>query len=240
MQLAIDVGNTSVKCGVFEDRKIVEVYRFEESPISGFEEIISGFQIDQSVLSYSGADKYGIENWLQKNNVPNLLFKHGVSLPISVAYETPETLGRDRLAGAVAAWTLFPNQTNLVIDMGTCITTNVINGQGAFLGGTISPGVAMRAKAMHEFTAALPLVSLQFPKGYIGTTTETSMQNGILRGTYFEIQALIDWFIPVFGINNVILTGGGANFFANLLNFKIFAFPNLVLTGLNEILLYNR
>src|SRR5690606_38742094 len=126
MQLAIDVGNTSVKCGVFEDRKIVEVYRFEESPISGFEEIISGFQIDQSVLSYSGTDKYGIENWLQKNNVPNLLFKHGVSLPISVAYETPETLGRDRLAGAVAAWTLFPNQTNLVIDMGTCITTNVI------------------------------------------------------------------------------------------------------------------
>lgn len=240
MQLAIDIGNTSVKCGVFDNKKLVESLRFDKDPKSDLEFIIEKYEIKDSILARSGKDLFGLESWLSEKVNNSVSFKHGLPIPISIAYETPETLGRDRIAGAVAAWATFPNQTNLIIDMGTCITTNIINKNGTYLGGTISPGVDMKARAMHEFTAALPLVPLDLPKGYIGTTTESSMQNGVLRGTYFEIQALIDQFIPVFGINNVILTGGGANFFANLLNFKIFAFPNLVLTGLNEILLYNR
>lgn len=239
MNLVIDIGNTTTKCGIFKDRDLL----ISQRATGDIKEIIEGwlkeYQIKDVILSASGTGREEIHDFLKANECNVLILDANTPLPIKIAYTTPETLGRDRIAGAVGAWCLFPNETSLVIDMGTCITTNIINWKGEFLGGTIAPGVYMRARAMHEFTAALPLIELELPKSYIGTNTVTSLQNGVVRGTYFEIQALIDHYKPVFNINNVILTGGDAKLFVNLLNFQIFAHPNLVLTGLHEILLYN-
>lgn len=239
MNLVVDIGNTSIKCGIFKERELQISKRVTGEIKKVIGDLIEEYQVEEVILSASGRGIEEVQNILNKTQCKILILSPDTPLPIKIIYETPETLGRDRIAGMVAAWRLFPDETSLVIDMGTCITTNIINKKGEFLGGTISPGVSMRARAMHEYTASLPLIELELPKSYIGTNTVSSMQNGVLRGTYFEIQSLIDQYKPVFNINNVILTGGDAKFFVNLLNFQIFAHPNLVLTGLNEILLYN-
>ncbi|MFZ1703888.1 MAG: type III pantothenate kinase [Saprospiraceae bacterium] len=238
MNLVIDVGNSRIKYAFFEGKNL----SLKDSIVpDDFQKLLNHCEdriIDTIFIMASGDLK---SEWIEllrhKGNV--VLWSDETKLPISILYESPQTLGKDRIAGAVAAWTLFPNQTSLIIDMGTCITSNIINKEGQYLGGTISPGLSMRAKSMHQFTDKLPLVELTLPKQFIGRNTLESMQNGVLRGTYYEIQSLIDNISPIFGVNNVILTGGDAKTFENLLNFEIFALPNLVLLGIHEILQYN-
>jgi type III pantothenate kinase len=238
MNLVIDAGNSRIKYAIFDDGKIIKTERIGRESFSSILEIFESYSVTNVIFSASG--KYD-EIWISEltSKCKTTFFDHNTPLPITINYETPETLGRDRIAGCVGAWKYFPGQTSMVIDMGTCITTNIINKSGEYLGGTISPGLQMRAKAMHEFTENLPLVELQLPIEYIGKNTIQSMQNGIMRGTYYEIQSFIDNINPLFDINNVILTGGDAKYFGNLLNFEIFALPNLVLEGLHEILQYN-
>lgn len=223
---------------VFQDNKMIDLQYFNPDQTKEPETFLDKYPFKKAIVSASGHIREDLLGSIRAK-CDILHFSHKTPVPITILYDTPETLGLDRVAGAVGAWTLFPNETSLVIDMGTCITTNIINRRGGFLGGTISPGVFMRARAMHEFTAALPMAELSLPTAYIGTNTMESLQNGVVRGTYYEIQAFIDNIKPVFGVNNVILTGGDAKIFANLLNFEIFALPNLVLTGLHEILVYN-
>ncbi|MBK6363516.1 MAG: type III pantothenate kinase [Saprospiraceae bacterium] len=238
MNLVIDVGNSRIKYAIFEDGNIIKSDRLDKEAFASFLEMITTYSIKTVIFSASG--KYD-DNWISglRSKYTTIFFDKTTPLPITICYETPESLGRDRIAGCVGAWKHFPGQTSIVIDMGTCITTNIINKNGEYLGGTISPGVQMRAKAMHDFTKNLPLVELELPVEYIGRNTIHSMQNGILRGTYYEVQSFIDNITPLFDVNNVILTGGDAKYFGNLLNFEIFALPNLVLEGLHEILQYN-
>lgn len=238
VHLVVDIGNSRTKLAVFQDNTMIDLQYFSQDQNKELEKYLEKYSFHKAIVSASGHVREDLIAIIKaKSDI--LRFGHETPVPISILYETPETLGLDRVAGAVAAWTLFPNETSLIIDMGTCITTNIINKQGEYLGGTISPGVTMRAKAMHDFTASLPLIELELPDSYIGRNTVESMQNGVVRGTYYEIQTFIDNIKPVFGVNNVILTGGDAKIFANLLNFEIFALPNLVLTGLHEILVYN-
>jgi type III pantothenate kinase len=238
VHLVVDIGNTRTKFAVFEDKRMVELVYFDQTQHQEIGKFLDSKMCEKAIVSASGKLDDDFLTFL-RTKTKVLVFTRETPVPVKILYETPETLGLDRIAGAVAAWSLFPAETSLVIDMGTCITTNIINSQGEFLGGTISPGVYMRAKAMHTFTASLPLVEPVLPKEYIGRNTVEAMQNGVVRGTYYEILAYLDNIKPVFGVNNVILTGGDAKIFANLLNFEIFALPNLVLSGLHEILLYN-
>ena len=236
--MILDIGNSRTKLAVFQDHKIVDLQFFNQDQNKELKIYLEKYAFQKAIVSASGHVMEDLMGSIKaKSEI--LRFGHETPVPISILYETPETLGLDRVAGAVGAWSLFPNETSLIIDMGTCITTNIINNRGEYLGGTISPGVAMRAKAMHLFTASLPLVEPELPLSAIGRNTIESMQNGVVRGTYYEIQTFIDNIKPVFGVNNVILTGGDAKIFANLLNFEIFALPNLVVTGLHEILVYN-
>jgi len=143
------------------------------------------------------------------------------------------------LAGACGAIQLFPSENNLVIDAGTCITYDFVDSGSNFLGGGISPGLMMRFQAVHTFTAKLPLVSPTADARLIGESTESSIQSGVVNGVIAEIEGIIRRYEEKFPGLRVILCGGDAGFFENQLKASIFAIPDLVLIGLNSILIHN-
>ena len=122
-----------------------------------------------------------------------------------------------------AACAEFPGKNNLIIGIGTCITYNFINSQLQFLGGAISPGMDMRFKAMHDYTAKLPLVSSDRNLPLIGYDTKTNLQSGVIFGITNEINGFIEKYEEKFGNFNAVLTGGDAPYFASQLKNKIFA-----------------
>ena len=145
----------------------------------------------------------------------------------------------DRIASACGAFQLFPRENTLSIDAGTCITYEFTDADGNYRGGGISPGLNMRFKAVHTFTAKLPLISAKQNAPLVGNTTETSIQSGVINGLIAEIDGIIDRYQREFGAVRVILCGGDTRFFENQLKASIFASPELVLIGLNSILNYN-
>jgi type III pantothenate kinase len=160
-------------------------------------------------------------------------------VPFTNRYKSPVTLGKDRIAAVAGAVSQFPGRNVLVIDAGTCITYDFINDRGEYFGGAISPGIRMRFKAMNTFTGKLPLIEPEEFDGFIGTTTGESMQSGVYNGISAEINGFITQYMDNFDDLVVIITGGDHQFLHNKLKISIFAAPDLVLLGLNEIFDYN-
>ncbi len=160
-------------------------------------------------------------------------------VPLINRYKTPETLGKDRLALAVGAVTKFPGENILAIDAGTTITYEFITNNNEYLGGAISPGIKMRFKALNNFTGKLPLITEIETDHLIGHDTKTSIQSGVLNGVIKEIDGIIDEYKNRFGALKVLVTGGDYIYFVKKLKNSIFATPNLVLEGLNKILIFN-
>jgi type III pantothenate kinase len=236
----IDIGNTRFKSGIFSRDEMIEF-------TSGTPKELPGRV--RSVLKEH--DPAGLIVCTTRKKIPSAIRKlgkgmksyielsHETPLPIVVDYRTPETLGRDRMAAAVGANSLFPQEGNIVIDAGTCITYDFIDRNGHFLGGNIAPGIRMRLRAMHDYTANLPLADPEIPEDILGKTTLQALQNGAIRGTIYEIETFISQIRAKYGDLRVILTGGDANYFADYFNSKIFVVQNLVLIGLNKILQHN-
>ena len=186
-------------------------------------------------------------NFLQQQGLPVLVAGVHLKLPITLLYKTPETLGSDRLASALAATVFFPKENTLVINAGTCLTTDFVTEKGEYIGGSIAPGLRMRLKAMHHFTGRLPLI--EFSEGAAGfnkaitelpgQTTENSMLAGVTTGMVAEIDGLIEIWRKKISFFNVILSGGDAIFFDKKLKNRIFAVDNIVLHGLNLMLKHN-
>jgi type III pantothenate kinase len=180
-----------------------------------------------SILNISVATNKKIE---LKSNTP---------LPLKIQYATPLTLGVDRIADACGAFQLFPNQNNLIIDLGTCINYEFMDSDNNYWGGAISPGVNMRFKSMNTFTAQLPLVeAIGYPE-LIGNSTISCLQSGVMNGILEEMKGIISRLKSKYPELRVILTGGDYRFFENQLKDSIFAAPELVLVGLNRILIHN-
>ena len=240
MNLIIDQGNTRVKCAVFNSNdvivfKSVKLKRYAHCILN---ELPSTLKIENVILSNTSLpDKFLMDQLRTYQHFLHL--DHSTKIPIVNKYGTPETLGKDRIAAAVGAWMKYPNENILFIDMGTCITMNFVNNKGWFLGGNISPGINMRFKAMHKFTANLPLAENVLNDEFIADTTVKALQNGAIKGTFREIDSFITETRNKFGEIKVILTGGDAFFFENWTKNMIFVAPNLVMEGLNEILKYN-
>ena len=240
MNLVIDQGNTRVKCAVFNSNdvivfKSVKLKRYAHCILN---ELPSTLKIENVILSNTSLpDKFLMDQLRTYQHFLHL--DHSTKIPIVNKYGTPETLGKDRIAAAVGAWMKYPNENILFIDMGTCITMNFVNNKGWFLGGNISTGINMRFKAMHKFTANLPLAENVLNDEFIADTTVKALQNGAIKGTFREIDSFITETRNKFGEIKVILTGGDAFFFENWTKNMIFVAPNLVMEGLNEILKYN-
>lgn len=238
MQLCIDIGNTRVKTGVFEHSEIIFTERRQDFDLSFQQHLLEKYAIEGVIISSTRADDAEVLAFL-KSRPDTLQLDHQTRLPIQLQYKTPETFGKDRLAAAVACHALFPGEACIFIDAGTCITTNVVDENGTFLGGNISPGIQMRLKAMHLLTGKLPLAEMKYHDEVLGQDTTMALQNGAVRGAIYEISSFLDRCGDKFPSARIVLTGGDAIMFAKHLKIKIFANPNLVLLGLNEILRFN-
>ncbi len=195
------------------------------------------------IVAASGKIPDGVTGWLatkEKEGVRVLFFSHETPIPIQNAYHSPQTLGKDRLAAVIGAWSLYPGRNCLVLDTGTCTTYNLLSSAGIFLGGNITPGVEMRLKAMHHFTARLPLVERKPSGQVLGVDTGTSMRSGAQEGAVFEMEGFVRYYQHVYEDLQLILTGGDAAFFSDRLSINdIVTHQDLVLYGLKEIFYYN-
>jgi type III pantothenate kinase len=236
VNLVIDYGNTSAKVGIFVQQKLLEKHVFSVN--DDLKNFLSSVQAKNCIVSSVSADASQISAWALKA-VNKFILHHALPLPVKNHYSTPVTLGADRLAGVCGAHQLYPNENCLVIDAGSCITYDVIDADGNYFGGGISPGLSMRFKAVNTFTAKLPLLHAENAPKLIGDSTESCIQSGIVNGTMAEVSGIIYQYEKKFGDLKVILCGGDTVFFENNLKGGIFAIPELVLSGLNSILLYN-
>ncbi len=241
MNLVIDIGNTLIKYAVFENGKML----FDQSSESGLflSKVKELFEIYPKI-GYALISSVGhLEN--RERDIVSLFCKvHVLSsdskIPFKNSYATPNTLGMDRIALATAAFYQNPRENTLVIDAGTCITYDMINNSGEYVGGAISPGVRMRYRAMHDQTAKLPMLSPEEILDFIGNSTQTSIHSGVMNGILQEMDGIIDQYKTRFQHLTVILTGGDSHFFAKRLKNTIFANSKFLLEGLNYLLEYNK
>ena len=240
MNLVIDIGNSRTKTAIFSDGELVGSTIVDTISQELPEDLKRQFPaIDWVILSSVTGSNPLINSQLQ-TTFPHLLeFSSITPLPIRNDYQTPETLGLDRLAAAVGANYLFPKKDLLVIDAGTAITFDLVKSNGTFAGGNISPGLSSRFKALHEFTRQLPLLDASEEPPEIGQTTHDAIRAGVIGGLTFEIDGTIDYLRQRHPGLEVVLTGGDARYFERRLKNPIFVKSEITLIGLNRILEYN-
>jgi type III pantothenate kinase len=236
MNISVDIGNSAVKIGYFVDNKLTEKKFFLNREII-WSEIIPE-DTTAVIISASGRFSDELLKYLHQKKIVFHTLTHTSKIPITLDYKTPETLGLDRVAGAVGAETLFPGQPSLVIDAGTALTFGFIS-NSCFQGGNISPGLSLRYRSLHEHTARLPLLGVPQNEIFFGKSTTEAIESGVFNGFMYEIEGTIQRFESLHGNINIILTGGDSQFFVSKIKKTIFAEPNLVLIGLNRILTHN-
>lgn len=239
MFLTIDIGNTLQKATVYNDEGLEKAH-LRQATISknDWQRLLEDYPIDYAILSNVGTPDIKIEE-LIKPHCPLIKLDSTTPLPIAINYGTHDTLGSDRIANAVGANRLFRNQPVLSIQAGSCLVYDFINEKNEYCGGSISPGIDMRLKALNHFTQKLPKVEKQLPQKLIGASTEESILSGIIYGVQYEIEGFIKHYRNKYPQLNVILTGGDVDALQNSINFTIFAAPNIVSLGLYEILKFN-
>ena len=234
MNIVVDIGNTAAKIGFFKDGDLVKK---KNVLINELENFIVNCDFSQGIIcSVKTYDK--VHSILNRNKAI-ILFDNGLKIPIKNNYTTPDTLGYDRLANAIGAFTISPNRNNLIIDAGTCLKFDLINSENNYLGGSISPGLKMRAKALHTFTDKLPLVEEFNSAKLVGDSTLSSIFSGIVNGLSSEIKEMINNYKNNYPELQVFLTGGDSEFIYPMVDRQkssIFAHDYITLLGLNRIL----
>ena len=240
MNLIIDIGNTATKLAVFQLDKIIKVQTVAtKGMVFEVEKLLEKFsEIRQGLLStVRTMDNSEVET-LQKL-LPIKILEASFKLPFENRYDTPLTLGVDRLALMAAAVKQCPNKNVLVIDAGSCITYDFMDSDQNYLGGAISPGLEMRYKSLEAFTSNLPLLPKSIPNQRIGSSTEASIHSGVVHGVLQEIEGTIKVYQNKYPDLTVILTGGDADFLCKQFKISIFANSIFLLEGLNFLLEFN-
>ena len=239
MILTIDVGNTRIKSAVFENNTLVEASFFSNENLKmTIENILNKFEkITVLVVASVGKqEKEAFESF--SNRVKIHFITRENTFPFQNKYATPNTLGIDRMVLAAGAVLQFPNQNRLIIDAGTCVTYDFIDDNNVYHGGAISPGTRLRYEVMHNFTAKLPLLTIEEPANVIGSSTNESLHSGVINGLTFEIEGYIEAIKAQNENFIIILTGGDAKFLAKRLKNTIFANSNFLLESLNNLYQY--
>lgn len=240
IDLVIDWGNTRIKFGIIQDKKLIHTKTLQNTEIDLFTSEIEKLElINACILSSVANIEIEIIDFIKSKCISFFEFTHNTKIPIDNKYKTPETLGKDRLSAVIGAWSLFPNENILVIDAGTCIKFDLVTKNSEYFGGSISPGLQMRFKALNFYTDKLPLVAPENIEYYIGTTTKESILSGVINGIIAELNGIISNYQKDYENLRIILTGGDAFFFEKKLKNIIFANSNLLIIGLNEILQHN-
>ena len=238
MNLIIDIGNSATKIAVFDGSRKVISFRTHQFKCEQIEKKFKGMTIEKSIIS-SIKDVPPFVYDLLTVNIP---FVHILSsrsmLPFNIDYETPDTLGTDRIAAAAGAYSFFPGEDILVIDAGTAITYDFLNGK-TYRGGNISPGLSMRFRALHRFTGRLPLGEITDQFRSPAKNSMEAVTAGVITGVIYEINEYIRTFENKQKSLKVILTGGDSEYLKGRIAHEFTYMPDIVAEGLNYILDYN-
>lgn len=239
MNLIIDQGNSFAKIAVFDNDSLISIIQAEELQESLLETLLHQYSIKRGILSSVKDIDERLVEYLHNKISDFSVLSHETSLPFEIAYKTPATLGRDRIAAIAGAFSIHPNRNCLVIDAGTAVTYDFINDKGVYVGGNIAPGIDLRFRSLHQFTGKLPLVSGEGDVPFLGYDTQTAIRSGIIRGLTYEIEGYISEIQDSYPDLLIFLTGGSGKYFEDRLKYPIFADNNIVLKGLNSIIEYN-
>ncbi|WP_274957961.1 type III pantothenate kinase [Millionella massiliensis] len=240
MNLVIDIGNTFAKTAVMEGSEIVFKEVAPELSCPALREVLRAYPaIDRAILSTTRNPSEQTEEYIRRHVSHFMRFVPGTPVPLVNRYATPETLGADRLAAAVGAWDIAQGRELLIIDLGSAITIDRVSAAGEYLGGNISPGMAMRFEALHRLTDRLPLCNTPSKFALTGTSTRNAIESGVVLGIIHEIEGYISRLSEKNSDLCVFFAGRDANFFANKVKNPIFVIYDLVIKGLNRILEYN-
>ena len=239
MNLIIEQGNSATKVAVYSQKQMIFFSDYKCFSEFDLIQLFNQYPLQNGILSTVIDTEKELITCLENRLERFFFFDEKVRLPIEVRYQTPETLGRDRIAVAVGANFLQPQKDILVIDAGTAITFEVVEASGVYLGGNISPGMTTRFYALNKYTKRLPFVEEREIVPLLGTSTETAILAGVVHGIVYEMDGYINELQNKYPGLYVFLTGGHTFYFAKRLKSTIFAEKNLVLIGLNRILEYN-
>jgi type III pantothenate kinase len=223
---------------IFDGQEKISVFRLKEFSCEDLEKKTSKYKIDKAIISsVRNTPEYIYD--LLTFNIPVVHFlSHKSRLPFIIEYDTPETLGTDRIAGVAGAYNLFTGADILIIDAGTAITFDFLSAD-VYKGGNISPGLNMRFRALHKFTGQLPLVSRSDDYSFPGKNTTDAIAAGVITGVTYEINEYIRTFEKKHTEFKTILTGGDSGYIKDKINYQIIYMPDIVIDGLNYILEYN-
>ena len=235
-KLTIDIGNTSIKYAIFEDKQMVAHGRTDGHDFSPLAQL--RHEADRCIVCSTLKLDADMKQTLIDLCPDTTFMSHLTKIPITNLYQSPQTLGMDRLAAVIGAYSATHSNT-LVIDMGTAITYDFVTAKGEYLGGNISPGMQMRFQALHEHTALLPLISAEGEVPEMGYDTETALRSGVVRGIKYEIEGYIRHFQQEYPQISVFLTGGDIKYLDMSPKSSIFVDDFIVPRGLNKILQYN-
>ena len=244
MLLAVDIGNTRIKVAVFEGSTLLEQFYFNSSDLQNELHFILNKYKKATELVVASVGNIPNEAFIEFESLINIHFiSSDFPFPFTNTYSTPNTLGIDRMVLASGAVLKYPNQNRLVIDAGTCITYDFIDDNDNYLGGAISPGIRLRFESLHNYTAKLPLQTLELIKDQdselqkiplIGNSTFEAINSGVINGVINEIEGFISQYEVEYPKFIIILTGGDAEFLAKRLKNTIFANSNFLLESLNQ------
>ncbi len=237
MNIIIDQGNTSVKVAVFDQKNLVYTYHYKAIGEEELADVLQRYAPGRGILCCVGDFPASLLHRLKRQLNSFIVLDDETPLPIRIQYDTPHTLGKDRIAAAVGAYAAQPGRNLLVIDAGTAVTYDFVSAEGLFEGGNISPGMTTRFRSLHDYTSHLPLLNEEGDVPPLGYSTETAIRAGVVQGMIRELDSYVEEYQKK---HNVLafLTGGHSFYFADKLKSHIFADGNLVLKGLNEILMY--
>jgi len=239
MKLILDFGNTLQKVVVFQENEMIYQNQFQHISLNNIIEITDTYpDIHSAILSSVIDEPAEIKDFLH-SRYRFIELTHLTPIPVINKYKTPETLGKDRIAAVVAASHLYPSRNVLVIDAGSCITYDIISSANEYLGGSISPGIEMRFRALHNFTDKLPLEYSREPTPLTGTSTHKAILSGVLNGICEEMRGIIHSYSEKYHDLFTVISGGDMNYFDKCLKNNIFAVSNIVIAGLNIILDFN-
>lgn len=253
MILVIDVGNTNIVLGVYEDKELIASWRLSTDSKRTSDEY--GVQVIQLFLQ-NKLDPSDVEGVIVSSVVPNIMYslEHmikkyfevdpiivgpGVKTGINIKYDNPKEVGADRIVNAVAAHEIY-KKSIIIIDFGTATTFCALTSKGDYLGGTICPGIKISSEALFERAAKLPRIELIKPAGVICKNTVSSMQAGIVYGYIGQVDYIVDKMrkeLMEFGEQEpiIIATGGLAKLISEESRFINKIDPILTLKGLRLI-----
>ncbi len=241
MNLIVDIGNSRIKAAVIDQGVVLDHTILDEWNCSIIKNWVLKYDISRSIVSSTRGMQEQIIKDIHNIVGHCLNFDPEVKVPLGICYETPHTLGRDRVAAAVGAREIYGDRNFLIVDFGTAITIDLVSKERGFEGGSISAGVMLRFKSLNDYTASLPLCAPEVVEDEygVGRSTKNAIIRGVMCGICYEIEGYISRFSQKYDKLSVIFVGGDAKFFEKRIKNAIFANQELVFVGLDRILNYN-